>query len=853
MISQGCSKFQRPITKNQNFWLSKIYSHERNNVSNTPNIKNQASFRNHTILPLVTNSISPNMNGRIKEEAVSMHFNSVNKENTGKENIRKVNIRDTMQTIVKNDSNMLFNKGLGKKKVFTSFGINNTIFEGSLEINDNSKITQNVFYEKSLSRSSSESKNTFNHFKMHQPKKNLSQFKNIKSEIYETSTHQLSAISGDKPKQIASTVADISNVERTKRTSELLPLNFAPKKSRKNAKCNIQQNHKATSKKKSFRVKKQIKLRKEKDLQGKHKILNLTRLFGIGKKEQKVQIDKDNKERIMKRIIRSKKKIRNHITCIEDAKKLTNIGKGLGVIHLRKNYLKRKNKHFLIKAKTQIEKKLYSSDKLGKGVGRRLLRMQKPKVVNMTSNNNNILLEPETNKTSTCEYESKKILCEKPSTENKIKHVYYKSNTQPLPSKNKITPVVTYFRSKDTHIKRFLKSLGVEIRSEKNQPNKFNTFEELNWVVQDNGSDYRRLRISQLYNHFENNDQLTQKRALSSNIESSTTNIDFYPKTFSLASKEERYRFKEQFFLRVSFKLLKKHIKYFELKLGGFVEKVSEFLHRKWDRFFQKKLDHSSLEDKLFFDKYQSKYVKLSSDIKDSSFVVNTLLLDQMLYLWKSITRQLIKVEDEVRFFPPLKFDQELRKRFEQYADLQINYETLDLNTRREIGLADEYWKTPNNTLVVMLLDIHVLFSKRITEYSEPSDKNLWIVKPGCNSKGVGIFVTKDMPKIRQAWKNNVDRLVQKYIEDCLLIEGRKFDLRVWVLIESLDPLKIWIFQDYYLRFCYDKFDLERLDSTRHLTNFAVNKEKFAEDTHKSVMSRQQFLNYLKKYPNLFK
>lgn len=42
--------------------------------------------------------------------------------------------------------------------------------------------------------------------------------------------------------------------------------------------------------------------------------------------------------------------------------------------------------------------------------------------------------------------------------------------------------------------------------------------------------------------------------------------------------------------------------------------------------------------------------------------------------------------------------------------------------------------------------------------------------------------------------------MVQKYIENPLIILQRKFDIRQWVLIEEYS--KVWFYEESYLRFC---------------------------------------------------
>ena len=55
--------------------------------------------------------------------------------------------------------------------------------------------------------------------------------------------------------------------------------------------------------------------------------------------------------------------------------------------------------------------------------------------------------------------------------------------------------------------------------------------------------------------------------------------------------------------------------------------------------------------------------------------------------------------------------------------------------------------------------------------------------------------------------------------------ETRKFDIRQWVLVTSFDPLKIYMFSEFYLRICGSKYDLGDIsDAYKHLTNFSIQK-----------------------------
>jgi len=67
--------------------------------------------------------------------------------------------------------------------------------------------------------------------------------------------------------------------------------------------------------------------------------------------------------------------------------------------------------------------------------------------------------------------------------------------------------------------------------------------------------------------------------------------------------------------------------------------------------------------------------------------------------------------------------------------------------------------------------------------------------------------------------------VVQKYMEKPLLFEGRKFDIRMWILFTH--ELKVFYFKRGYLRTSSYEYDLnhERVsDPNVHLTNNAVQK-----------------------------
>ena len=65
--------------------------------------------------------------------------------------------------------------------------------------------------------------------------------------------------------------------------------------------------------------------------------------------------------------------------------------------------------------------------------------------------------------------------------------------------------------------------------------------------------------------------------------------------------------------------------------------------------------------------------------------------------------------------------------------------------------------------------------------------------------------------------------VIQKYIERPLLINQRKFDIRLWVLVTH--EHKCYYFKEGYVRMSSQKYDLNQADNLLvHLTNNAIQK-----------------------------
>lgn len=71
--------------------------------------------------------------------------------------------------------------------------------------------------------------------------------------------------------------------------------------------------------------------------------------------------------------------------------------------------------------------------------------------------------------------------------------------------------------------------------------------------------------------------------------------------------------------------------------------------------------------------------------------------------------------------------------------------------------------------------------------------------------------------------------MVQEYIENPLILDKKKFDLRIYVVILSLDPLEAYISNEALARFCTEDYEKPQANNIEkvymHLTNYSLNKD----------------------------
>jgi len=124
--------------------------------------------------------------------------------------------------------------------------------------------------------------------------------------------------------------------------------------------------------------------------------------------------------------------------------------------------------------------------------------------------------------------------------------------------------------------------------------------------------------------------------------------------------------------------------------------------------------------------------------------------------------------------------------------------------------------------LTYVLPKEYVPFLETFSEFEQTEGMlNFWIMKPAAKSRGRGISLVNEISNI--VYGEPV--VVQRYLKNPLLVNGYKFDLRIYVLLTSVNPLEAFIYKDGFGRFSTMPFSLDPTDRGNkyiHLTNVSI-------------------------------
>lgn len=134
----------------------------------------------------------------------------------------------------------------------------------------------------------------------------------------------------------------------------------------------------------------------------------------------------------------------------------------------------------------------------------------------------------------------------------------------------------------------------------------------------------------------------------------------------------------------------------------------------------------------------------------------------------------------------------------------------------------------------------------------QKNKKKTFIVKPEASCQGRGIFLTRSLEELNPYGHY----VVQWYLHKPYLIDDLKFDLRLYVLVCGIDPLRIYLYNEGLCRLSTVKYQLPNASNLNnlfmHLTNYAINKSNKDYEKNKGSqddsVGHKRSLTYTLKY-----
>jgi hypothetical protein len=108
-------------------------------------------------------------------------------------------------------------------------------------------------------------------------------------------------------------------------------------------------------------------------------------------------------------------------------------------------------------------------------------------------------------------------------------------------------------------------------------------------------------------------------------------------------------------------------------------------------------------------------------------------------------------------------------------------------------------WRLPEQ-----LAEFKAYVKQRRVETKKGKRSPTFIVKPSGGSEGMGIVLVRHERNVPRYVVPTKPAVAQSYVTP-LLMDGKKFDLRLYVLVRSVDPLEVYIHREGLARFCTEQ------------------------------------------------
>ena len=103
---------------------------------------------------------------------------------------------------------------------------------------------------------------------------------------------------------------------------------------------------------------------------------------------------------------------------------------------------------------------------------------------------------------------------------------------------------------------------------------------------------------------------------------------------------------------------------------------------------------------------------------------------------------------------------------------------------------------------------------------------NVWLLKPARGLMALGIQLVDNYDTIKNYKRHKY--LVSRYVKNPLLINNKKFDMRAYILVTGMNPLRIYFYRDGYIKIAVKDFTFNHKfikDGCVHITTSDTNQE----------------------------
>jgi tubulin monoglycylase TTLL3/8 len=348
---------------------------------------------------------------------------------------------------------------------------------------------------------------------------------------------------------------------------------------------------------------------------------------------------------------------------------------------------------------------------------------------------------------------------------------------------------------------------------------------DLKWTLRAKDLDHPNLQSHQIVNHFWKSTAITTKVGLCHSLKNliwfNNVDIDtFYPQCFDLMDRDDFEEFTEQF------KAIKAEwiVKRYAFEIDEVDLEALKVSMKIWERRLMDLDDIIDLKNPPKCLVSDEEWELIAKDELNKSKLAKKKHSDWMKRMdWWKVSQHPAKKEDKKK-----------RKAKTKNIEGKDMKETIDENDEDELREKS--------------LDIWDRLKKKFIQYDMNGMNNIWIVKPAGLSRGRGIEVFASLVEILDNCHREGQWVAQKYMENPMIIHGRKFDIRQWVLVTSWNPLTIWFWNKPYIRFPAAEYDPKNLsDRFVHLTNNSV--AKYAKNCQEmgegNMWDTETFADYL--------